>query len=181
VTLVVTWVALALAIAATPAGAAPESSQRPPQAANVIEGHYIVVYEDSVREVAAETNRRERRLGFRSRLRYRHAVGGFSARLSPDQVSELRADPKVDFVSPDRRVTALAEVPLAPGERAPTGVRRIRAATTTTARERSGVGVAVLDTGIQLSHPTLSRPRHGTASRADRQTTATDTAPTSPA
>ena len=72
------------------------------------------------------------------------------------QLARVQADPNVAFVTPDRPVQAIGSVPLAPSETAPTGVRRIGAATTTTGRQASTVNVAVIDTGIDLSHPDLN-------------------------
>jgi subtilisin family serine protease len=107
--------------------------------------------------VRAETAERERELGFDSELRYRTAVEGFAAELDGAQVRELERDPEVAFVSQDRRVTATASVPLQAGEDTPpTGVRRVLSASGSTAREASGVNVAVIDTGIQLDHPDLN-------------------------
>jgi subtilisin family serine protease len=135
---------------------AASAAERPARDSNVIEGRYIVVFEDSVNDVRAATEERERGVGFKSRKRFEHAVKGFSAQLNHGQVRALENDPKVDFVSQDRRVEASGNVGLAPGEPTPpTGVRRILSATTTTVREASGVNVAVIDTGIQLSHPDL--------------------------
>ncbi len=122
-----------------------------------IPGRYIVVYKSSVRSPVAETRTRARREGFRTRHTFRRALKGFSARLSRQQRRELARDPEVAFVAPDRRVRAFATTPLAPGEPTPpTGVRRLEAATTTTAREASGAAVAVLDTGVSLGHPDLN-------------------------
>lgn len=122
-----------------------------------IPGRYIVVYRQSLAAPGRKTDRLEQALGFDSLLRYGTALKGFSAKLSRGQVARLRDDPNVSFVSPDRRVKARGAVPLAPGEPVPpTAVRRIGAATTTTAREASGVNVAVIDTGVDLSHPDLN-------------------------
>ncbi len=88
-----------LALAAGLGLASPAAAQRP-GAGDVIEGSYIVAYEKSVRDAPGETRARERDLGFRSRHRYRRALEGFAAKLSRDQVKELRADPDVDYVTP---------------------------------------------------------------------------------
>ncbi len=136
-----------------PASAA--AAQKPDSAPGT--GRWIVVYEDSVRSVDRETEARERRRGFRSRLRFKRAIEGFSARLTAEQVRGLRADPKVEAVVPDRPVSARAAQPLAPGEPpAPTGVRRIGAGAQTWVREAASTGVAVVDTGIDLDHPDLN-------------------------
>ncbi len=125
-------------------------------------GRWIVVYDPAaVDSVNRETAARERRGGFRSTLRFRHSVEGFSARLTAGQVGDLRADPDVAAVVPDRPVRAVAAQPLAPREPlAPTGVRRIGFASPSAdpgwVREAGDVGVAVLDTGIDLDHPDLN-------------------------
>ena len=60
-------------------------------------------------------------------------------------------------MSENRVAHATAMVPLAPGEPLPpTGVRRIHTSTRTTTREASSSNVAVIDTGIRLSHPDLN-------------------------
>jgi subtilisin family serine protease len=117
-----------------------------------------VVYErGSVDSVDRETDARERRRGFHSRLRFKRAIEGFSARLNAEQVRALRADPDVEAVVPDRPVHALARQSLVPGEPPPpTGVRRIGLGGQDWVRGPSDVSVAVLDTGVDLEHPDLS-------------------------
>jgi subtilisin family serine protease len=121
-----------------------------------VRGQYIVVFKGSAGDANRATDEQERARGFKARYRYSHALKGFTAKLSPQQVRRLEADPRVAFVSQDREVHALGTVPLASGETAPTGVRRIEAATTTTAQQASSASVAVVDTGIDLAHPDLN-------------------------
>jgi subtilisin len=140
---------LVLAATATASAAAAPPERRDEQ----IPGRYIVLFEDSVERPGEATRERERAHGFQARHRYSRAVRGFAAQLSPGQVRKLEADRAVEAVVPDRRVRALG--PLAAGETAPTGVRRIEAATATTVRGAASGAVAVIDTGIDLQHPDL--------------------------
>ena len=126
------------------------------EAPETIPGQYIVTYERSVDSPSAKTSGLERTKGFKSRHRYGRALKGFSAKLSPSQVRGLRADPQVELVVPDRPVKASANIPLASGDEAPAGVRRIDAATSTSVRAKSGANVAVIDTGVDLSHRDLN-------------------------
>jgi subtilisin len=136
------------AVAFAAAGTASPSQGEEQRSDDRIPGRYIVVYRDSVESVNSATERRERS------FRYRSALKGFAARLSGSQVERLRDDPAVAFVSADRVVRASAD--LVSGDSAPTGVRRIEAASSTAVRGASAVGVAVIDTGIDLSHPDLN-------------------------
>lgn len=144
---------LVFAALAASAGAAP--IHLAPRAGAVIPGRYIVVYNGSVASSDAATDRRQRAEGFRARLRYRSTLKGFAATLSPTQVARLRADPAVAFVAPDR-IRRASTTSLARGDTAPTGVLRVGAATSATARDPSGAAVAVLDTGIDLGQRDLN-------------------------
>jgi subtilisin len=110
-------------------------------------GRWIVTYDSSAGSVDAETNAREGAEGFEASRRFRHAVRGFAARLSSEQVADLRADPDVASVTPDRPVHATG---------VPTGVRRIGAVSGSSTRGASTAAVAVVDTGIDLDHPDLA-------------------------
>jgi subtilisin len=147
---------LLVMLAASPAASSATWTPRPSADANVIPGQYIVVYKGSAESVRAETNARERKLGFDSDLRYRHALKGFTGELTPGQVRALQHDPEVAYVTPDRVMRASSYVPAAAGEQVPIGVRRIRAGTSTTVEHASGIGVAVLDSGVDLTHPDLN-------------------------
>jgi subtilisin family serine protease len=116
---------------------------------------YIVVWRDEV-DADRETDAFERSEHVRVEFRYAHALKGFAASLNDAQLAALRRNPGVKFISDDREVQAVGTVPLVAGDSAPTGVRRIDAATTTTAQDASTVNVAVIDPGIQLSHPDLN-------------------------
>jgi subtilisin family serine protease len=137
--------ALLCALASAPAAPAATPAER-----------FIVVYTDAVGDVAAETARQERARGFSARFEYRRALRGFAAALTPGQVRALENDPRVAYVSRDGEVRARGAVPRVAGEPVPPpGVRRLGAATGTTVREAADGAVAVLDTGVALTHPDL--------------------------
>ncbi len=89
---------------------------------------------------------------------YSHAVKGFAIALSDGEVSALMNDPEVEMVTPDHPVSIdAAKLPGAPVMQAqslPTGVDRIDAELNV--NKGSGIGVAVIDTGIDLTHPDLA-------------------------
>jgi subtilisin family serine protease len=114
----------------------------------------IVIYND-VSNPSAETQTRERDLGFTATQRYRRVVEGFAARLTAQQIESLRQDPEVAQVVPDRPVHA-DSTPLAPGGTLPVGISRIWAQSGGSIRAAAGVAVAVIDTGIDLSNPDLN-------------------------
>jgi subtilisin len=122
----------------------------------VIPGSYIVVLEDSVQSVSRQLAEHERRDGFQARHVYRTALKGYSARLTRAQVEDLRRDPQVASVEPNRIVHAADT--LAAGESVPTGVARMGAASATAgqANPASSAAVAVIDTGADLDHPDLN-------------------------
>ena len=89
---------------------------------------------------------------------FHHALKGFSATLSPEQVEQLRADPSVAQIEPVRPVHADAVQVLDPaGE--PWGLDRIdRRELLLDKRYRydfngSGIRAYVIDTGMEDSHP----------------------------
>src|SRR3954449_3522754 len=97
--------AVAVVVAAFALAAQTASAQDP---GDVIPGRFIVVYKDGT-DVNSETDALEQRAGFKSRLRFGVALKGFVASLSDNQLSLLRDLPKIAFITPDRRVAALAQ------------------------------------------------------------------------
>jgi subtilisin len=88
------------------------------------------------------------------RFRYRSAISGYAADLTPAEAERLRRDPRVATVAPDRHMKASAVA-------VPMGIARINAPDSPTASidgRRPPVfdlNVAVIDTGIDL-HPDLN-------------------------
>ena len=118
---------------------------------------YVVIYKDhAVGDVAATTEKLHASLGISPGFEYGHALKGFAARLTPGQLRALDSDADVAFVEPDVTFHATGLVSLAAGETEPVGLRRIGAATPTMVHGASGVSVAELDTGIDLSNHDLN-------------------------
>jgi len=127
-----------------------------PAQAHAAAAPYVVVLKDRVASAGTATNGMEKALRFSARFRYDSALKGFAADLTDAQLAKLQADPAVDFVEPDAVVAAAGLPALAAGETAPPGIRRVGAATATTAHGASTTSVAVLDTGADLANPDLN-------------------------
>jgi subtilisin family serine protease len=84
---------------------------------------------------------------------YRHALKGYSATMSAADAQTLRADPRVANVTPDRPVHLDQQT-------LPTGIDRIDGELSSTVSGNGAgsvnVDVAVIDTGIDLTHPDLN-------------------------
>jgi subtilisin len=111
---------------------------------------YVVVFAEGT-DVAATVDALERAHGFRADHRYTASLAGFAARLAPRQREAIARDGAVAAIHDDR---AIRLAPPARSTRASalvTGVRRIGGGT----KAATGVAVAVLDTGVDLTHPDL--------------------------
>ena len=85
---------------------------------------------------------------------YEHALHGYAAKIPDARLPEVKADPNVQFVQRDRTAVAF-------GQTTPTGVNRIDADFSPTAKidgtdDRVNANVAVIDTGINATHPDLN-------------------------
>lgn len=134
-----------------------------------IKGQYIVVLKPEVFTTSSSDTARMRATEVRAmaedlRIKgaeildmYEHALDGYVMKtpenMSAEFVSELKQDPRVAFVEPDQKVYALAQ-------KLPAGVDRVDGdlSSTTSGDGRGDVDadIAILDTGVDLTHPDLN-------------------------
>ena len=142
-TIVFSIMALLLAMAPTAlAGQAPAGTR----------GYIVTVQNDA--DLDGTLAGLSRRLAFAPTHVYRHALRGFAATLSVNQLAALRSDPRVRTIVVDGVVQASAQT-------LPTGINRIEADISSTQSGNSsgavsGPAVAVIDTGIDIDHPDLN-------------------------
>ncbi len=89
---------------------------------------------------------------------YQRAVNGFAGHVPPGRLAALAGDPRVVRVVPDRVVVANGKPGTGGGTASqvvPAGVQRIGAAPGGVAYTGAGVGVAVVDSGVDLNHADL--------------------------
>jgi subtilisin family serine protease len=134
-----------------------------------VEGWYIVELDPAAGDAGALADELATARGALVSHVYRAALSGFAAKLSPAQAKALRRDPRVRAVTPDERVELPPVRPVAPadprqqfptdGQTTPFGVLRIQAPNTAMFPPVDGAvdaGVAVIDSGIDGSHPDLN-------------------------
>jgi subtilisin len=143
------WIVVVLALGVAPASAAPPPPPTPTSP-------YVVVFDDTVTDVGAQIDALQRGLGFTAKLRYASALGGFAANFTADQAARIADAPGVAFVNPDITFSAAGLAPLTTGETVPAGIRRVGGVLGTQAHAASSVGVAVLDTGVDLANGDLA-------------------------
>jgi subtilisin len=114
---------------------------------------YIVVLSGSAGAPDAVAAQQARSRAFVVGHVYRAALKGYSAVMTTADAQALRADPRVVSVTPDRPVQLDAQA-------LPTGIDRIDGELSSTASGNGSgsvdVDVAVIDTGIDLTHPELN-------------------------
>lgn len=113
---------------------------------NVVLDKFIVVLKDNAANPQDVANEMARTHGLSVDYVYTTALKGFSATIPQARLNKVKGDARVQFVSEDRVVEAFTQA-------TPTGVNRIQAPTNS--NKGTGVGVAVIDTGIDLTHPDL--------------------------
>jgi subtilisin len=93
-------------------------------------------------------------LGLAPSHSYGTALYGFAARVPKGRLAALERDPRVEFVSADGEVKAIAQL-------LPIGIDRVEADRSSTASGDGqgtvqGPGIAILDTGIDPNHPDIN-------------------------
>jgi subtilisin len=121
-------------------------------------GSYVVVLEDSASARTVASAHAER-FGLDVGHVYTSALQGYSATMPASVAALVEAAPAVAWVQEDRPVATTAQT-------LPTGINRSNADASPTAKingadERVDVDVAVIDTGVDLSHPDLNVYRAG--------------------
>jgi subtilisin family serine protease len=148
-----------LGTSALAASAAPAPGSAPADlAAGASQGKFIVVLEDgsAARQIATA---HAERFGLDIGHVYTSALKGYSATMPASVAALVEAAPAVAWVQEDRAVSTTAQT-------TPTGINRANADASPTAKingadERVNVDVAVIDTGVDLTHPDINVYRAG--------------------
>ena len=107
----------------------------------------IVVLKDDAKDSDTVSSDMAKTHGLEVHHTYKSAVKGYSAKIPKAKLDKVKKDPRVKVVVEDREVHAFAQT-------VSTGDSRIQFSTAS-ANKGSGIGVAVIDSGIDLTHPDL--------------------------
>ncbi len=123
---------------------------------------HIIVYKDGV-DTDIETPKIANSFGLSVTHTYKHALHGAAAVVPPGRLIALQHDPRVAYVEPNQVFKVNAQA-------LPTGIDRIDAERDPVAKingidERVNVDIAILDTGIELTHPDLNVYRYTNCAR----------------
>ena len=142
-----------------------------PASSEAKKGSYLVVLQDSVQAPRRVAHDQIDRWGSKLGFVYRHALTGYSAELPDQALDELRDDPRIRYVIEDGYVEPSEEIEIDTDDNEwvepeaaviPTGISRTFAASNNALDidgqddVRADVDVAILDSGIDPSHPDLN-------------------------
>jgi subtilisin family serine protease len=118
---------------------------------------HIIVYRSGV-DPEGVTNELVATYGLRATHIFRYAINGAAVVVPPGRLAALQRDPRVAYVEANQMFHAHAQT-------LPTGVNRINADIDLTAKidgvdERVNADIAILDSGIDLTHPDLNLYRY---------------------
>jgi subtilisin family serine protease len=127
------------------------------EAGEIVPGRYIVQLKSGVSAAAAA-----RAHGVAADHVFGRALNGYAGFIPPGLLARVAADPQVEAIIPDRVVSIQAKPGGGgggAGQVVPEGVKRIGAAPGQLGTYTgAGVGVAIVDTGIDLTHADLGAP-----------------------
>jgi subtilisin family serine protease len=122
---------------------------------DVTQHSYIVVFKDSASSSETESEALSRKYGVGVEMRYDHIFKGAVIKTSKPIATKISKEERVLFLSEDREVSILNKggaVVTQPQQIIPNGLKRIGGVVT---NKGAGIGVAVIDTGVDLKHPDL--------------------------
>jgi subtilisin len=119
-----------------------------------IPNQYIVVLEDDFLSSPGNSALKARSQGAELKHVYQHALKGYAISVPNDKtLDDVMKNPEVDYVQPDIKVEAFVQS-------LPTGINRVDGELSSTKSGDGGgtvnVDIAIMDTGIQLSHADLN-------------------------
>jgi subtilisin len=149
---VVAFILFGAGVGPTPGLAGAESPSARSNPASVADQYVVVLRDDADAQASAKAAVQKQRV--KVLHVYEHAFKGFAFHGSAQAANAIENSPQVDFVAPDRVVELDAQT-------LPTGIDRIDADLNPISHidgvdERVNVNVAIVDTGIDPTHPDLN-------------------------